>query len=78
MNFGLPPTGAPMRGEPLTAGSPAGSRAVSLARLAGAKASPARSPICPDRSRSWPDASISPGFSLPAAPYLTSFMSRSP
>ncbi len=62
MNFGLPPTGEPMRGEPLTAGSDAGSSAASLARLAGANASSARSFTWPERSRSLPSLSISPGF----------------
>jgi hypothetical protein len=39
---------------------------------------PLMSPITPERSRIAPSASMIPGFSLPAAPNLTSFMLRPP
>ncbi len=68
MNFGRPPTGEPIRGLPLTAGSEAASRAAIFASEAGEKASPARSFTCPDRSRNWSDLSIRPGFSWLIAP----------
>src|SRR5579862_1437455 len=67
-----------MRGVPVTAGSVAGSIRRSLSRLAGEIASGPISETVPERSRIRPSRSRMPGFSWPAGPNRSNFITFSP
>src|SRR5262249_41404902 len=67
----------PSRGRPRTAGRRAALTFRSFVRLAGASTSGVMSFTTRERSRSTPSPSMSPGFSAPALPKRTSFMSAS-